>query len=165
MPGVGATPAVAQAAFDSHLTQYADVMGRGAAWFNLLSLLVQRGGAEDTLAWCSSTAEGYRQVDTTEPGDFVLDPMNAALQDWSSMRLMTYYARRLGMGCGGENPGYGDSNGYGVAMLNASMAQIVAGSWSAFAWAHDADLYEAAHGVLLADYVGAIGRVNGGAAV
>ena len=106
MPGIGALPSAARAALDSNLTLYADVMGRGATWLLLLQRLVPAMGGPDRLvAWCSSTAEGYRQDDISAPGDAVLDPSDPVLSTWSSMRLMSYYADRLGLTKGGENPG------------------------------------------------------------
>lgn len=160
MPGVGAVPIVAQAALASGLTQYADVMGRGAAWYDLLSRLTGTMGAGGLVAWCSSTAESLRQNDTTQPGDAGVDPLSPELNAWSSMRLMTYNADRLGLGKGGENPGYGDSPGYGVPMLDAAVAQVRAGNWSAFSWAHDADLYNGTHGINLTDYAAAIANFS-----
>ena len=158
-PGVGAVPAVAQAAIEQHLVPYADVMGRGATWYMLLTRLINVTGTAGMTAWCSSTAEGYRQTDYTQPTDVSVDPLSAELSGWSSMRLMTYAAHRLDIHAGGENPGFGDSAPYGLPMLNASISQFIAGNWTSFMWAHDADLYAADRNITLADFAAAIARV------
>lgn len=158
MPGTGAVPIVAQSSIDANLTLYADTMGRGASWYLLLSRLVKQLDPATTslFAWCSSTAEALRQNDTTQPGDDSVDPYDPVLNTWSSMRQMSYNADKLGLQKGGENPGYGDSENYGLPMLQAAVAQMEAGGWSMFSWAHDSDLYTPSHGLNLSQYADVI---------
>jgi len=72
-----------------------------------------------------------------------------------------YNADRYGLRKCGENPGRIDSKDYGLAMLDSALAQMVAGEWEGFYWAHETELYDPTSGITAADYAAAIARYSG----
>jgi hypothetical protein len=160
MPGVGTHPRQLEEEIASHFAGSAerDTTPRGAAWHLLIARLHDLPGL---VIYCSSTADGSGDNDVTSADDRLVPLDDARIERWSAARWLSYNADRYGLAKSGENPGRTDSNAYGRPMLDHALAQMVAGDWEGFYWAHEAELYAPDSGISAADYAAAIARYTG----
>ena len=157
MPGLGTRPAQLEQEIATYLAGTVEryTTSRGAVWHALVARLHTQPGL---VLYCSSAADGSGGDDVTMPDDRSVPLDDPRLEGWSAARWLTYNADRYGLRMNGENPGRTDTNLYGTTMLARALAQMVAGDWEGFYWAHEAELYAPASGISAADYASAIRR-------
>ena len=152
MPGLGVRPNQVTAATAARLDGTVEVYTtpRGAAWH----LLTDRLYDLKPILYNSSLADnsGTPTNNITVAADRAVALTDSTIEQWSAMRWVTYCADRYNLRKSGENPGLGDTTGYGTAMLDAAVAQLVAGNWQGMYWAHEADLYSGTSGITAAQY-------------
>lgn len=160
MPGVGTRPGQLAAEVAARFAGSAErhTTARGAAWHLLVERLHDLPGL---VVYCSSVADSSGGDDVATAADRVVQRDDARIERWSAARWLGYNADRYGLRKCGENPGRIDSKDYGLAMLDSALAQMVAGEWEGFYWAHETELYDPTSGITAADYAAAIARYSG----
>ena len=152
MPGLGTRPNNVTNAVNARLDGSVDVYTtpRGACWH----LLTDRLYDLNPVIYNSSLADnsGIPTNNLTVAADRTTVITDGAIDNWSAMRWVTYCADRYNLRKNGENPGFGDTTGYGTGMLDAAVAQMVAGNWQGMYWAHEANLYDGTSGITAAQY-------------
>jgi hypothetical protein len=152
MPGVGSRPSEYNAAIAGYLGGTGDglhTMGRGAVWDRLLARISDR---THVVAYVSSVADGSGGNDLCSTSDATVSSTSSAVLGWSATRWISYNATKYGLAKNGENPGRGDTNSYGLTMLQSAAAQMQSCGFQGLMWAHDFNLYDGVSGVSLADY-------------
>lgn len=160
MPGVGTRPGQLEREIAARFAGSAEryTTPRGAAWHLLIARLHDLPGL---VIYCSSAADGSGDDDVTSADDRLVPLDDPRTERWSAARWLSYNADRYGLRKSGENPGRSDTNAYGRVMLDRALAQMVAGEWEGFYWAHETELYDPASGITAADYAAAIARYSG----
>ncbi len=160
MPGQGMSPARRTSEIQNYLVGSADpagVMGRGAAWDLVIDELADLAGL---VVYVSSVADGSGSDDTCDATDTSVRLDDPQLGSWSATRWLAWNAHRHGLRLAGENAGPREAVTYGSEMLHRAVLQAIGCGFTAFLWAHDADLYRPESGVTLDDLRQAIEKAN-----
>ncbi|GAA4549718.1 hypothetical protein GCM10023175_38300 [Pseudonocardia xishanensis] len=144
-PGVGVLPADYDAAVAAGLPP--GLLGTGAAWERFYAGLA---GDDDLVAYVSSVADGSGGDGGCAPGDDRVPVDDPSVATWSSTRWITRLAVENGLPVAGENPGWGQSEALDRAyveqsdtgMLARAVEQARSCGFTAFYWAHDAQLWD-----------------------
>lgn len=158
MPGQGLRPRGRAAQIAGYLAPPGlanNVAARGAAWDQVMARITDR---TNVVAYVSSVADGSGADDGCAAADASVQLTSSAVDGWSAARWITYNARRSGLATMGENPGRGDANGYGPAMLERAVAQMRRCGFQGLMWAHAGELYEPSSGVTLTEIRAVITR-------
>jgi hypothetical protein len=157
LPGQGVRPSDYTKAVNGYLAGAGDdnkTVGRGAVWNKVVDGLSDR---QRVVLYVSSLADGSGWNDSCQASDASVSLTDSQIYNWSAARWVAYNANRYGLAKNGENPGRGDTNGYGKTMLQAAANQMQSCGFQGFLWAHDSNLYDGS-GVSLADYQAVINQ-------
>ncbi len=157
-PGMGTRVSGYNQAISAKLAPSGDqTMGRGAVWHKFYEYLPDK---QNVVAYVSSMADNSGNNDLCQDTDANVSISDPQTGSWSATRWISYIADKYGIEKNGENPGFGDANGYGVQMMNITAAQMSACHMTGMYWAHDHNLYDGTSGITLNNYQNVITQYN-----
>ncbi|MFG2333880.1 beta-galactosidase [Streptomyces sp. NPDC048604] len=163
VPGTGVRPGEHESAVNSYLdgTVLPDLMGRGVSYYKSLSYI---RGSENIEIVSTSLVDGSGDPSNQgcAPSDEeqdILDPSNAVVGDWSSVRWIANLARYYGFDIGGESSGP-QIRPYYDGVMDDAARQMTSCGLKDLMWAFDKNLYDGTPGSSLQEYGAVIDRLN-----
>ncbi len=145
-PGSGTRPDILARTMEANLPNDGTT-GVGAVWDRYYAQLPNKA---QVIAYISSVADGSGGNDSCQPGDSSVSLTDAIMDSWSATRWISRIARQYGLPVAGENPGYDMpvslnsfyQNTAATGMMTTAVRQARSCAFTAFYWAHDAQLWD-----------------------